>query len=71
MRNYRAFSLSIADQFAEMFNLVIQSACNKRLIKFNNSGTKNEKVILKSEFLATTFRFLDQTANQGEKKGSP
>lgn len=29
----------------------------------------NQKVVLNSAFLATTFRFLDQPANQGEKKG--
>ena len=30
--------------------------------------TKNEKVMLKSDFLATTFRFLDQPKKKGDKK---
>jgi type IV pilus assembly protein PilO len=43
---------------------------NVNNIKFNSPTVKNEKVTLKSEFLATTFRFLDQGANTGDKKGS-
>jgi type IV pilus assembly protein PilO len=39
-------------------------------IKLATPTTQNEKVVLKSNFLATTFRFLDQpkTADKTEKK---
>jgi type IV pilus assembly protein PilO len=43
---------------------------NVNNIKFTTPTVKNEKVTLQSEFLATTFRFLDQGANTGDKKGS-
>jgi len=43
---------------------------NVNNIKFTSPTVKNEKVTLQSEFLATTFRFLDQGANTGDKKGS-
>lgn len=43
---------------------------NVNNIKFTQPTVKNEKVTLQSEFLATTFRFLDQGANTGDKKGS-
>lgn len=39
-------------------------------IKLGNPEIRAEKVVLKSEFMATTFRFLDQSANQGDKSKS-
>ena len=36
-------------------------------IHLASPSTKNEKVVLKSDFLATTFRFLDQAPKTGDK----
>lgn len=45
---------------------------NVNNIKLSGAEVRNDKVVLKSEFLATTFRFLDQQQNQGDKnKKSP
>lgn len=38
-------------------------------IKLASPSTSNEKVVLKSDFLATTFRFLDKPQKSGDKKG--
>jgi type IV pilus assembly protein PilO len=40
---------------------------NVNNIKLGGGAIKNDKVVLSSEFLATTFRFLDQK-DQGDKK---
>ncbi|MDQ3263198.1 MAG: type 4a pilus biogenesis protein PilO [Myxococcota bacterium] len=39
---------------------------NVDTIKFSDPKVKNEKVVLQANFLATTFRFLDQPAKQGD-----
>jgi type IV pilus assembly protein PilO len=41
---------------------------NVNNIKFGGGVLKGDKVVLNSDFLATTFRFVDQTKNPGEKK---
>ena len=54
--------------------MFLQSLANlRRIVNVNNiqlgSPTlKSEKVVLSSSFVATTFRFLDPKAAQGEKK---
>ena len=54
--------------------MFLQSLANlRRIVNVNNiqlgSPTlKSEKVVLNSSFVATTFRFLDPKAAQGEKK---
>jgi type IV pilus assembly protein PilO len=35
------------------------------------SSTPADKVLLTGDFMATTFRFLDRSANQGDKKATP
>jgi len=42
---------------------------NVNNIKMGQAQLRNEKVVLKSEFLATTFRFLAQASKEGDKKG--
>ncbi len=42
---------------------------NVNNIKFDGATTQNEKVVLKSEFLATTFRFVEPKAGAAESKG--
>ena len=42
---------------------------NVNNIKMGQAQTRNEKVVLKSEFLAMTFRFLAQAQKEGDKKG--
>ncbi len=44
---------------------------NVNNIKLSNGVVKNEKVVLSSEFLATTFRFLDKSAAGPETKAAP
>lgn len=39
---------------------------NVNEIKLGTPEIRNDKVVLKSEFLATTFRFLDRPQNQGQ-----
>lgn len=38
-------------------------------IQLGTPSMANQKVVLNSSFLATTFRFLDQQKKQGDKKG--
>ena len=42
---------------------------NVNNIKFDGASTQNEKVVLKSEFLATTFRFVEPKAKDADSKG--
>jgi type IV pilus assembly protein PilO len=42
---------------------------NVNNIKMGQAQVRNEKVVLKSEFLATTFRFVAKASNEGDKKG--
>ena len=41
---------------------------NVNNIKLSEATLRSEKVVLRSEFLATTFRFLDQSASTGDAK---
>lgn len=68
--------MTVSGNYHEIARFLLDVANLRRIvnvnnIKFTGPTVKNEKVILRSDFLATTFRFLDQGANQGEKKGSP
>jgi len=67
--------MSVSGNFHEIARFLLDVSNLRRIVNVNNihfstPAVKNEKVILKSDFLATTFRFLDQSPNQGEKKGS-
>lgn len=67
--------MSVTGNYHEIAMFLQEVANMRRIVNVNNikltsPETKNEKVVLKSEFVATTFRFLDQAADQG-KKGSP
>jgi len=67
--------MSVSGNFHEIARFLLDVSNLRRIVNVNNihfstPTVKNEKVILKSDFLATTFRFLDQSSNQGEKKGS-
>lgn len=56
----------IAMFFQEVANM--RRIVNVNNIKLGSPDLKGDKVILKSEFMATTFRFLDQPANPGDNK---
>lgn len=43
---------------------------NVNNIKLTEEGTRNDKVMLNAEFLATTFRFLDAAAQKAAKEGA-
>lgn len=62
--------MSVSGSYHEIAMFLQEVANMRRIVNVNNiklgSPTeRNEKVTLKSEFLATTFRFLDQQQNQG------
>lgn len=64
----------VAGNYHEIATFLQEVANMRRIVNVNNiklstPTLKNEKVMLKSEFLATTFRFLDPKANQGDKDG--
>lgn len=56
----------IAMFFQEVSNL--RRIVNVSDISLKAPGAASDKVILTADFMATTFRFLDPAANQGEKK---
>lgn len=60
--NYHEIALFLQD-VANMRRIV-----NVNNIRLTSPTVKSEKVILSSEFLATTFRFLDQSAKPGDKR---
>jgi len=62
--NYHEIAIFLQD-VAGMRRIV-----NVSNIKFASPVMKNEKVQLKSEFLATTFRFLEQGQNSGQNQGA-
>jgi type IV pilus assembly protein PilO len=59
--------LEIAMFMQEVANM--RRIVNVTNIRMGSPAVKNEKVMLKSEFLATTFRFLAPGAEQGDKTG--
>lgn len=68
--------MQVAGNYHEIAMFLQEVANMRRIVNVNNISMKeptvrNDKVVLKSEFLATTFRFLDQSRNQGEKRGTP
>ena len=68
--------MTVSGNYHEIAMFLQEVANMRRIVNVNNikmtTGTaKGEKVILNGDFLATTFRFLDQGAKQGEKGAGP
>lgn len=68
--------VSVSGNYHEIALFLQEIAGLRRIVNVNNihlgSGSlKNDKVVLTSDFLATTFRFLDQTKKPADKRGSP
>ena len=66
--------MSVSGNFHEIAMFMQEIANMRRIVNVNNIklGTpvvKNDKVVLSSEFLATTFRFVDQVAQPAKKAG--
>jgi type IV pilus assembly protein PilO len=64
--------MAVVGNYHEIAMFLQEVANMRRIVNVNNiklsaPSLKNDKVMLKSEFLATTFRFLDPKGNQGEK----
>lgn len=67
--------IAVTGNYHEIAMFLQEVSGMRRIVNVNNihlgsPDLKNEKVVLKSEFLATAFRFLDQPVNQGDKKGA-
>jgi len=62
--NYHEIALFL-QEVANMRRIVNVNNIN---LKVNTSNTKPEKVILNSDFMATTFRFVDNKAKKGAPK---
>lgn len=65
--------MSVKGNYHEIAMFLQEVANLRRIVNVNNiklasPQVKNEKVILESEFLATTFRFLAQAEKPGDKK---
>ncbi|MBM4380358.1 MAG: type 4a pilus biogenesis protein PilO [Deltaproteobacteria bacterium] len=63
--------MSVAGNYHEIAMFLQEVSNMRRIVNVNNikltdAKVRNEKVVLSSEFMATTFRFLDQTANTGD-----
>ncbi len=66
--------MSVSGNYHEIAMFMQEIANMRRIVNVNNIklGTpslKNDKVILSSEFLATTFRFVEQPAQPAKKPG--
>jgi type IV pilus assembly protein PilO len=66
--------MSVSGNFHEIAMFMQEIANMRRIVNVNNIklGTpvlKNDKVVLSSEFLATTFRFVEQVAPPPKKAG--
>jgi len=64
--------MSVSGNFHEIAMFMQEIANMRRIVNVNNIklGTpvvKNDKVVLSSEFLATTFRFVEQVAQPAKK----
>lgn len=65
--------MAVTGNYQEIAMFLQEVANMRRIVNVNNIhlGTpsrKSEKLLLKSEFLATTFRFLDQSSKPDDKK---
>jgi type IV pilus assembly protein PilO len=65
--------MAVAGNFHEIAMFLQEVANMRRIVNVNNlrlgsADVKNDKVVLKSEFMATTFRFLAEAPVQGDKK---
>jgi type IV pilus assembly protein PilO len=63
--NYHELALFL-QELANMRRIV-----NVNNIKLSSPVVRNDKVVLSTEFLATTFRFLEPGGKSGDKSGSP
>jgi len=66
--------MAVGGNYHELAMFLQELASMRRIVNVNNihlgsPTVKNEKVQLNTDFLATTFRFLDQNAKQGDKSG--
>lgn len=63
--------MAVVGNYHEIAMFLQEIANMRRIVNVNNvklqsPEVKSEKVVLKSEFLATTFRFLDQSGKAGQ-----
>jgi type IV pilus assembly protein PilO len=63
--------MSVLGNYHEIAMFLQEVSNMRRIVNVNNikltdAKLRNEKVVLGSEFMATTFRFLDQAANTGD-----
>jgi len=63
--------MSVTGNYHEIAMFLQEVSNMRRIVNVNNikltdAKVRNEKVVLGSEFMATTFRFLDQAANTGD-----
>lgn len=66
--------MSVSGNYHEIAMFMQEIANMRRIVNVNNiklssPNVKADKVVLSSEFLATTFRFVDQAAQQAKKPG--
>ncbi len=64
--------MAVSGNYHEIAMFMQEIANMRRIVNVNNiklgtATVKNEKVMLSSEFLATTFRFVDQAAQPAKK----
>ncbi len=65
--------MQVSGNYHEVAMFLQEIANMRRIVNVNNirlgsAQSRGDKVVLTSDFLATTFRFLDQGPKQGEKK---
>lgn len=65
--------MQVSGNFHEIAMFLQEVSTMKRIVNVNNiklssPATRNEKVVLSSEFLATTFRFLDPALKGADNK---
>lgn len=68
--------MMVSGNYHEIAMFLQEVANMRRIVNVNNiklgaATVKNDKMMLNSEFLATTFRFLDQPARPADKPGAP
>jgi type IV pilus assembly protein PilO len=67
--------MTVIGNYHEIAMFLQEIANMRRIVAVNNiklggGNIKNDKVVLKSDFLATTFRFLDQGKNPQQNKAA-
>lgn len=67
--------MAVTGNYHEIAMFLQEVANMRRIVNVNNirlggGSVKNDKVVLSSDFLATTFRFVSQAAKPVEKKGA-